>query len=104
MPTVSYTSSGAVAIPIGIPSLVTDSIVAAPTDYDLATLSAIMVYVNITPPAEGSQMLDVWFGPSGEADTEDLTGLHNSFQGGLSLAGVIGRSQFTIGQRLMQVL
>jgi hypothetical protein len=89
MATVSFASSLApFAIPAGMPSLVTDDVVASLTEYDLANLTAIYVYLNITPPTEGSGKLDVWFGPSNEPDVEDLTGLHNSFQGGLSLAGI----------------
>lgn len=89
MPSVTFNSTGTpLTLSAGIPSLTTDILVANLVGYSLADLSDIFVYLDITPPTGGAHNIDVFFGPDSETSVENLTAIHNSFQGNLSLSGI----------------
>lgn len=72
-----------------IPTLTQSTLsIDTPTDISVDTLINVYLTLSISPPSDGARNLDVFVGPDTITELDNLTCLHNSYQGNLFLTGV----------------
>lgn len=72
-----------------IPTLTQSTLsIDVPTDISVDTLVNVYLTLNITPPADGARNLDIFVGPDTITELDNITCLHNSYQGNLFLTDI----------------